>query len=83
MTKENNSSRIVGIFTFFLLAFLYFYAVSIQKYQNCFFSYRMSLYTKDFLLDGKIIYLQPKKGYRSGIEPIILAAQCKKKYLAR
>lgn len=41
----------------------------------------MSLYTKDFLLDGKIIYLQPKKGYRSGIEPIILAAQCKKKYL--
>ena len=42
----------------------------------------MSLYTKDFLLDGKIIYFQLKKGYRSGIEPIILAAQCKKIHLS-
>ena len=37
----------------------------------------MNLYTKDYLLDGKIIYFQPKDGYRSGIEPIILASQAK------
>ncbi len=35
----------------------------------------MSIYTKDHLLDGKIVYFQPKLGYRSGIEPIILASQ--------
>ena len=35
----------------------------------------MNLYTKDYLLDGKIIYFQPKYGYRSGIEPIILASK--------
>ena len=35
----------------------------------------MSLYTKDHLLENKIIYFQPRNGYRSGIEPIILAAQ--------
>ena len=35
----------------------------------------MSIYTKDHLLDGKIVYFQPKFGYRSGIEPIILASQ--------
>ncbi len=35
----------------------------------------MNLYTKDYLLDGKLIYFQPKKGYRSGIEPIILSGQ--------
>ena len=35
----------------------------------------MSLYTKDYLLDGKLLYCQPKNGYRSGIEPIILAGQ--------
>ena len=40
----------------------------------------MNLYSRDYLLDGKIVYHQLKKGYRSGIEPIILAAQCKKKY---
>ena len=34
----------------------------------------MSIYTKDHLLDGKIVYFQPKLGYRSGIEPIILAS---------
>ena len=37
----------------------------------------MNLYTKDYLLDGKIIYFQPKDGYRSGIEPIILASKAK------
>jgi len=35
----------------------------------------MSLYTKDYLLDGKLVYYQLKKGYRSGIEPIILTGQ--------
>ena len=35
----------------------------------------MSLYTKDYLLDGKLVYYQIKKGYRSGIEPIILSGQ--------
>ena len=35
----------------------------------------MILYTKDYLLDGKLIYYQQKKGYRSGIEPIILSGQ--------
>ena len=35
----------------------------------------MSLYTKDYLLDGKLLYYQPKNGYRSGIEPIILSGQ--------
>jgi len=40
----------------------------------------MNLYSRDYLLDGKIVYYQLKKGYRSGIEPIILAAHCKKKY---
>ena len=35
----------------------------------------MNLYTKDHLLENKIVYFQPKYGYRSGIEPIILAAQ--------
>ena len=40
----------------------------------------MNLYSRDYLLDGKIVYHQLKKGYRSGIEPIILAAHCKKKY---
>ena len=35
----------------------------------------MNLYTKDYLLDGKLVYYQPKKGYRSGIEPIILTGQ--------
>ena len=40
----------------------------------------MNLYSRDYLLDGKIVYHQLKKGYRSGIEPIILAAYCKKKY---
>ena len=39
----------------------------------------MSLYTKDHLLDGKIVYFQPKLGYRSGIEPIILASQANNK----
>ena len=39
----------------------------------------MSIYTKDHLLDGKIVYFQPKLGYRSGIEPIILASQANKK----
>ncbi|MFL2513966.1 MAG: tRNA1(Val) (adenine(37)-N6)-methyltransferase [Alphaproteobacteria bacterium] len=39
----------------------------------------MSLYTKDHLLDGKIVYFQPKLGYRSGIEPIILASQASNK----
>ena len=33
------------------------------------------LYTKDYLLESKITYYQLEKGYRSGIEPIILAAQ--------
>ena len=40
----------------------------------------MNLYSKDFLLDGKIVYYQLKKGYRSGIEPIILASNAKKKH---
>ena len=40
----------------------------------------MSLYTKDHLLENKIIYFQPRNGYRSGIEPIILAAQANHKY---
>ena len=40
----------------------------------------MRLYSKDYLLDGKIIYHQLKKGYRSGIEPIILAAQVKNNF---
>ena len=40
----------------------------------------MNLYSKDFLLDGKIVYYQLKKGYRSGIEPIILASYAKKKH---
>jgi len=31
------------------------------------------------LLDGKIVYFQPKLGYRSGIEPIILASQANNK----
>tara|TARA_B100000965_G_C19581290_1_gene753670 strand:+ start:431 stop:1144 length:714 start_codon:yes stop_codon:yes gene_type:complete len=35
----------------------------------------MNLYTKDYLLDGKLVYYQPKTGYRSGIEPIILSGQ--------
>ena len=35
------------------------------------------LYTKDYLLESKIIYYQLENGYRSGIEPIILAAQAK------
>ena len=35
----------------------------------------MNLYTKDHLLENKIVYFQPQQGYRSGIEPIILAAQ--------
>ena len=35
----------------------------------------MNLYTKDHLLENKIVYFQPQYGYRSGIEPIILAAQ--------
>ncbi len=35
----------------------------------------MNLYTKDYLLDGKLVYYQLKKGYRSGIEPIILTGQ--------
>ena len=39
----------------------------------------MSIYTKDHLLDGKIVYFQPKLGYRSGIEPIILASQANNK----
>ena len=39
----------------------------------------MSIYTKDHLLDGKIVYFQPKFGYRSGIEPIILASQANNK----
>ncbi len=39
----------------------------------------MSIYTKDYLLDGKIVYFQPKLGYRSGIEPIILASQANNK----
>ncbi len=39
----------------------------------------MSIYTKDHLLDGKIVYFQPKLGYRSGIEPIILASQANSK----
>ena len=39
----------------------------------------MSIYTKDHLLDGKIVYFQPKLGYRSGIEPIILASQAHNK----
>ena len=39
----------------------------------------MSLYTKDHLLDGQIVYFQPKLGYRSGIEPIILASQANNK----
>ena len=34
----------------------------------------MNLYTKDHLLENKIVYFQPRQGYRSGIEPIILAA---------
>ena len=33
----------------------------------------MNIYSRDYLLDGKIVYYQLKKGYRSGIEPIILA----------
>ena len=32
------------------------------------FALTMNLYSKDFLLDGKIVYYQLKKGYRSGIE---------------
>ena len=40
----------------------------------------MNLYSKDFLLDGKIVYYQLKKGYRSGIEPIILASNAKKNH---
>ena len=39
----------------------------------------MSIYTKDHLLDGKIVYFQPRLGYRSGIEPIILASQANNK----
>ncbi len=39
----------------------------------------MSLYTKDHLLENKIVYFQPQRGYRSGIEPIILAAQANHK----
>ena len=39
----------------------------------------MSIYTKDHLLDGKIVYFQPKLGFRSGIEPIILASQANNK----
>ena len=39
----------------------------------------MSIYTKDHLLDGKIVYFQPKFGYRSGIEPVILASQANNK----
>ena len=35
----------------------------------------MNIYTKDHLLEKKIVYFQPQNGYRSGIEPIILAAQ--------
>ena len=34
-----------------------------------------NLYTKDYLLKNKIIYYQYKKGYRTGIEPIILASK--------
>ena len=39
----------------------------------------MNLYTKDHLLENKIVYFQPQNGYRSGIEPIILAAQANHK----
>ncbi len=35
----------------------------------------MNLYTKDYLLKNKIIYYQYKNGYRTGIEPIILASK--------
>ncbi len=35
----------------------------------------LNLYTKDHLLKKKIIYYQYKKGYRTGIEPIILASK--------
>ena len=34
-----------------------------------------NLYTKDYLLKNKIIYYQYKNGYRTGIEPIILASK--------
>lgn len=36
---------------------------------------KINLYTKDYLLKNKIIYYQYKNGYRTGIEPIILASK--------